>query len=501
MKRKILILIWAIICCGLYVTAQVKTINFEPDYLTNFPNPERGFAPCIDPPWPKTPITWESKACDGYTYEAWTLPVDLDTLSHWRSKGYSVFMIRYHIAEFRNKELSIEFINRLNSDFATTRMAGFKMIPRFTYNWPLGGPDAPLEIVLKHINQLKSVIKQNIDVINTVDFGFIGAWGENHHSCYGLVDGMWEPNEKTWQILDTIFKAVPTERMISLRYPFWKFRYFGVDKSDIPTEPVQESEAYTGTMKSRWAHIDDCLVCGEWNVGTWNNNRNNAKEVIDFLSNENRYINQGGEPGGYIEDDNTDSDRDGYIFPNHSSCQRIISILKKERWNYLNVASDSTTNSEWKNNGCWDIIAKSLGYRFRLLQAKVPVLVQRKGVFSLSFTIINDGWAAPHNPHGLEIILRNKITGELNHLPITDGKFIPSDHSRDPRFWLGGEKVTVNFSINLPLSIKKGSYEVLLNLPDPLLKSRPEYSIRLANDNIWEVETGFNSMLHTIKIL
>jgi len=480
--------------------AQNKTINYTADSLTNFPNPERGFAPCIDPPWPTTPITWGFQKCEGYTYTAWTAPLNSDTLAKWRTQGYSVFMIRYHIAEFRNSELAAAFLARLNRDFELVREAGLKMIPRFTYNWPMGGPDAPLDIVLKHIQQLKPIFKQNVDVINTIDFGFIGCWGENHHSCNGLVDGMWEPNAKTWQILDSLFKAVPTERMISLRYPFWKFRYFGVDKSDTPTEPVRQSEAFTGTIKSRWAHIDDCLACGEWNVGTWNNNRNNAQEVISYLSKDNRFVNQGGEPGGLIEGDTTDTDNDGYITPNYSACDRMRWILKTEHWSYLNVSSDNKSNSEWKKYGCWDEIARNLGYRFRLVQAQIPLKVKAGGLFSMSFVIQNDGWAAPHNPRGLEIVLRNKKTGKLHNLTITDGKSIPKDHANDPRYWQGGENVTINFSATLPPDVQRGDYDVLLNLYDPLLYGRPEYSMRLANKDIWEEETGFNILLNGLKI-
>jgi hypothetical protein len=485
---------------SLNLNAQTVTKVYLADSITNFPNPERGFAPCIDPPWPATPITWGFQECEGYTYEAWTAALNLDTLKMWRTRGNSIFMIRYHIAAFRNSELSSAFLSRLNSDFEMVRKAGLKMIPRFTYNWPMGGPDAPIEIVLKHIEQLKPVFKQNVDVIYIIDFGFIGCWGENHHSCYGLVDGMWEPNTKTWQILDSLFNAVPSERMISLRYPFWKFRYFGSGRSDKPIAPVSETEAYTGTIKSRWAHIDDCLACGEWDVGTWNNNRMNAKEVIDFLSNDNRFVNQGGEPGGLIEGDSTDTDKDGYVTPDYSSCDRMRWILKKERWNYLNASSDNNSNSEWKNSGCWNEIARSLGYRFRLVQSQMPTQIKVGGLFSMSFIIHNDGWASPHNPRGLEIVFRNKQTGALSRHAISDGQSIPMDHTHDPRFWEGGKEVRVSISFTLPPDVKSGEYDVLLNLPDPLLYARPDYSIRLANMNTWEESTGFNSLLHTVRI-
>ena len=35
---------------------------------------------------------------------------------------------------------------------------------------------------------------------------------------------------------------------------------------------------------------------------------------------------------------------------------------------------------------------------------------------------------------------------------------------------------------------------VYLALEDPLLPGRPEYSIALANDGVWDAETGWNKL-------
>ena len=47
-----------------------------------------------------------------------------------------------------------------------------------------------------------------------------------------------------------------------------------------------------------------------------------------------------------------------------------------------------------------------------------------------------------------------------------------------------------------------GEYQVLLNLPDPTtsLHNRPEYSIRLANQDVWEASTGYNSLLQKVIV-
>jgi hypothetical protein len=62
--------------------------------------------------------------------------------------------------------------------------------------------------------------------------------------------------------------------------------------------------------------------------------------------------------------------------------------------------------------------------------------------------------------------------------------------------------VAVNVSAPIPASIPQGVYAVYLNLPDPAtsIRDRPEYSIRLANKDVWEEATGYNSLLHTVNI-
>jgi hypothetical protein len=48
----------------------------------------------------------------------------------------------------------------------------------------------------------------------------------------------------------------------------------------------------------------------------------------------------------------------------------------------------------------------------------------------------------------------------------------------------------------MPEGIEPGDYELLLHLADPYpsIHDRPEYSIRLANQGLWEAETGYNKL-------
>jgi len=50
--------------------------------------------------------------------------------------------------------------------------------------------------------------------------------------------------------------------------------------------------------------------------------------------------------------------------------------------------------------------------------------------------------------------------------------------------------------LKLPANLDAGNYDWLLNLPDayPMLAGNSSYSIRLANENGWEPESGYNKL-------
>ena len=74
------------------------------------------------------------------------------------------------------------------------------------------------------------------------------------------------------------------------------------------------------------------------------------------------------------------------------------------------------------------------------------------------------------------------------------------DQLRDPRFWQPGEIHTISHTISTE-GLPTGCYEFLLNLPDPEpdLRHRPEYAIRLAGAT-WEKDTGYNELNHTVTV-
>jgi len=137
-------------------------------------------------------------------------------------------------------------------------------------------------------------------------------------------------------------------------------------------------------------------------------------------------------------------------------------------------------------------VQRRLGYRFRLISSATPKSVKQGGSFDMSFKIVNDGWASPYNSHLLEVVLRNSETGQEYYLPVQE----------DVRRWQPGETKEVSISAGLDKSMAQGQYQIFLNLPDPSgrLSSRPEYSIRFANKDVWEQSKGYNSLQQSVTV-
>jgi hypothetical protein len=351
------------------------------------------------------------------------------------------------------------------------REQGFKIILRFayTFNEPEPHLDAPIDVVLSHIDQLAPILQQNADVIAMMEGGFIGRWGEWHTSSNGLAN----PDDMR-TVLFKLLEALPKSRMVAIRYQQAKKDIYGTN------EPISAAQAFDQSNRSRTGHHNDCFVAAEDDWGTyWPIDDESLNAQKDYLNQENKYLPQEGETCN--------------CNPPGSDCPHATEELERMRWSALNKDFIACVLDSWKEQGCYNEVAKRLGYRFRLIRSEVPKSVPVDSTLSLSFTIQNDGYATPYNVRDLELILRSRAEGTVHKFEI----------NADPRRWLPDDgEIEVEFSMTIPVSFVPGEYEVLLNLPDPepTLNTNPRYSIRLANGNVWEAATGYNSLMTNVII-
>ncbi|RZJ32984.1 MAG: DUF4832 domain-containing protein, partial [Flavobacterium sp.] len=146
----------------------------------------------------------------------------------------------------------------------------------------------------------------------------------------------------------------------------------------------------------------------------------------------------------------------------------------------------------FRTQSCFNDIENHLGYRFEMNSGIFPTTAAVGGTMPVTLKITNTGFASPFNPRKTYVVLRNTSSGVEYSVQMTT----------DPRFWTPNALTTITENLQLPATMAPGSYKLYLKLPDndAALALRPEYSIRMANENTWDAVKGMNDLKHTITI-
>jgi hypothetical protein len=375
-----------------------------------------------------------------------------------------------------NGPLSQSSLNNLRTALSKVREAGLKVMLTFRYNDPPDdnikqAKDAPVDVVIQHLDQLKPIFNEYADVIMGLRGGFVGAWGEWHSSSNGLAS---EP--KRSQVWRKILDVLPPERMMSIRR---------VDHlREIPSQQVDLNMAFNKSDDSRTGLTNNCFLASEADAGTYKSESGagyTIEQQKQYLEKSSKYVLVGGET--------CDSEALGSKTP-REDCSTALAELKRFHFTYLNSEFDMSALNKWKSQGCYNEIAQKLGYRFELKSSKIASSTKAGQPFDASFVVKNVGYASVMNARAVTLVLRNQSTGEQVKLNV-----LKERSNSDPRFWFAESgEITVNTNAVLPSTMAAGKYDVLLSLhdPHPNLSNRPAYSIRMANQNVWEESTGLN---------
>ena len=489
-------------CNGNNADSQTTTVNYVTSTV-DFPNPERGF------------YRYSKTRAGSYTL------LDVNELKSYRTehsisnanyKVSSTLVFRYFELEgFTDKPLSAALLSNIEADFNTARLAGVKIIPRFVYTTitkkgdcpegficaPYG--DAPKNIALQHIQQLKPLLIQNADVIACLQMGFIGTWGENYYTDYfgdpsqnksvgKLLDNNWQDR---FEVLQALLNALPKDRMVQVRYPQFKQRFLYGVNAGLSSAALTAAEAFTETDKARIAFHNDCFLSGPNDIGTYEDygnsstNRSSDQKVVAVLRSykkqDSKYVAIGGETCMDTYSPQNDCENAG----------RAQTEMAEMHYSFLNANYNNEVNNDWQSGGCMENIKRSLGYRFVLKKAVFPQKAKVGGIIKISISLENVGYASPYNPRPVQLLLRNSSTGIVKVI----------EFNTDIRKWFSGS-ITLEQEFTLPADISKGEYDLLLNLPDKYasISKRPEYSIRLANENVWEETTGYNKLNYKLVV-
>jgi hypothetical protein len=399
-------------------------------------NPERGFY-------------HHTGDCDKNDFDAATLR------GYRESQNISLVMCIFYLEQFKTSPIGADALAQLQQQLDTIRTAGLKAVLRFAYS-STDDVDATKDQVLAHLDQLQPYLRRNADVIAVLQAGFIGTWGEwwdtQHFGDEGVISEQDWANRKA--VTDKELQVLPASRAIQLRTPKFKRTMYG-----------------TGRVE-RIGHHNDCFLASPDDFGTYEN------PAVEYP---------------YLQQDTTVNPMGGetcVVNPPRSECPTATAELSGFHWSYLNTDYNTDVLASWAAGGCLAEVVNRLGYRFTLVNGTFPATTARRAQVPVTITVRNDGWAAPYNPRGVNLVLRNVNGGATHRIAL----------SSDPRTWAAGSTTTVNQTVTVPASVQRGRYQLLLELPDPLLPNRPEYSIRTANEGLWDAATGLNDLKAQITV-
>ncbi len=414
-------------------------------------NPERGFYSAAE------------------IYSATHPVISSVSLTANRKQGRTIFLLEFHLTDYVNSDIAEDYLTLIRKDFQTLRDCGAKCILRFCYSNGFDEKDKPWDATptqaLSHIAQLKPILQEYYDVIMVVQAGFIGSWGE----WYYTENYKDTPTRKL--IVDALLDAVPAERQISLRTPAFKMQLYGFSASDTLTRET----AHQATIKARLGGHNDCYLATSNDQGTFSGSKDRK-----YWEAESPFVIMGGETCGVSAFCHCEPQAD------NAKARGVLADMAANHYTYINQGYHPGVISRWKSEGCFEDLQRRLGYRYVLEKGFFTKTPKAGEDFRSVLIIRNDGFAPAMNPRDAELILTDASGKEVGTWPLES----------DPRYWMPEEPTTVDQTFALPSGLS-GEYTLWLNLPDPCsnLRGNPFYSIRLANEGVWDENTGYNKLL------
>lgn len=427
-------------------------------------NPERGF-------YHHTETHYRADG-SGYT------PLDGAAIEQFRTEGITQILRVFYLEKFANTPvLDDAFLDLVQADYDTARDAGISVITRFAYvqggAWPYEPPygDAPVDVVLAHIEQLAPILQANADVIPVVQNGLIGLWGEGYYTDHFVADPA-NPGvvtDEDWSnrsaVTQALLDALPENRSVQVRTMLSKQELLGVPSG--AGSAVTAAEARGTAPIARVGHHNDCFLAAPDDWGTFLSDPIELDQ--EYLEADSRYVPIGGETCN--------------VNPPRSEWPSASAEMARYNYSYLNRDYNQDVLNSWGDEGIAET-ARSLGYRFTMTSSTVSA-----GSTEISVGVRNDGWAAPYNPRTAVLVLQGDA-GRFE-LPFTSGA--------DARTWLPGTTTTLTASL---AGVPAGQYDTYLALPssDAATSDDARFAIQTANVGTWDAASGLNDLQQSVTI-
>jgi len=377
-----------------------------------------------------------------------------------RTQGSTLCYANITLDAFRSSNISATRLQEIDDAFARMRGAGLKCVLRINYNEDSSGTDTTLAWMETHLQQLQPILEGNSELIAFVQAGMIGAWGEWHSSSNGL-----DTPENRAAVYDLLVAYLPAGKFIQIRTPGFVDELVGLD-----TNPINDSTAFSGTPRARIAYHNDAWISSPTDMGTYPSDPVAMETLKSEIENHTKYAPWGGESAA--------------LDTNYTASTYVLAEAARFHATYLNATYHPDVIAQLTANGSWGEIQKKLGYRIELVSATLPDSLAAGSTFPFEVRLQNSGWAPFYNPRPVFLrVLSGSIVIQQIKL------------QTDPRFWRpdSGE-IVLSGTAHAASTIAPENLGFALWLPDSSdgLQSLSTYSVRLANDNVWDASSGHN---------
>lgn len=431
--------------------------------------------------------------------------------------GLTLVQAYCYLTDYPDRPIPQEKLELLQKSLDNLRKNGLKAVLRFAYERNMQGTAGPEpQWILRHIDQLKPIIRRNTDVIYVLQAGLIGAWGEWHSAAHIRHDDY----RTRAAVVKRLLEVLPNDRITQVRVPKYK-RLVLQQPAFRAFEEVTAEIAHSHRPAARIGLHNDGFLAGPTDGGTWPEQPHfgsPGNPEFDYMTRESPYLAIDGEM--FWSDQEFDGKAtagkgvDGFNaavrmrLHHYSSFSLAHSYSLKEGRNYsidrwMSTPIDPKSLQESKmpisdgyfqdaldepvSRTRFEYIRDHLGYRLELQQVTLSKRVARGDKLTVELELINRGFSTVHNPRSVYIVLIGS-DGTVVELkiptanPLTWQPFDPEDARYRP------VRHKIRTEIELPTELSPGYYSLGLWLPDAYesLRLDPRYAIRLANrDTLW----------------
>gem|GEM_PF-1492328 len=401
----------------------------------------------------------------------------------------TLVLLECYLYDFRNGDISNSKLTEIRNSFNLCRNNNLSVMFRAGYTFAESGQPGrktdfePTNIntILRHIEQLEPIFRENADILYSVQAGFFGPWGEWHESIYSTaLWGDWIALTHQQTLIDALMDAVPESATIQVRTP----NYIRLLANG---QELNDANAFSGSQLSRLGFHHDGLFNGVSDSGTYmrtdNNGVNNSGSYASIAADrakELAWANKHCKYTPFVAESNG--------LTAYSDAVNAVEELGLLHAQSLNMEYYPGVINKWKTtnyNGenTYDYITRKLGYNFVLGKIGFNADISKGRYLHVQFEVENNGFGNLIKAKDFEVILTK---GNTTYIANTN---------EDARKWYKEEgKMTKDLYFSIPQDIEAGAWQVNFRLSSTFasLKNNPAYSVRLANTGVWKSATGYN---------